>query len=61
MRFSPAIAAMAFAAILPVAAHAADATAWDDIQSTKKFVACVVPAYQPYSWKDPGGEWKGFA
>ena len=47
---------------LAFAVHAADApSAWTDIQATKKFVACVVPAYQPYSWKDPGGEWHGFA
>jgi polar amino acid transport system substrate-binding protein len=50
------------AAGLTTAAFAADApSAWSDIQSSKKFVACVVPAYQPYSWKDPGGEWHGFA
>jgi len=62
VRISHALAAMAFAAVLPIGAYAADQpTAWNDIQSTKKFVACVVPAYQPYSWKDPGGEWHGFA
>jgi polar amino acid transport system substrate-binding protein len=50
------------AAGLSTAAFAADApSAWTDIQSGKKFVACMVPAYQPYSSKDPGGEWHGFA
>jgi len=50
------------ATVLSTAAFAADMpSAWNDIQSTKKFVACMVPAYQPYSWKDPGGEWHGFA
>src|SRR5690348_1126878 len=50
------------AAVLSTGVLAADApSTWNDIQSAKKFVACVVPAYQPYSWKDPGGEWHGFA
>jgi Bacterial extracellular solute-binding proteins, family 3. len=27
----------------------------------KKLTACVVPSYQPYSAKDAGGTWSGFA
>ena len=43
-------------------AFAAEApSVWDDVMATKKLVACVVPAYQPYSWKDKDGEWQGFA
>ena len=43
-------------------AEAADPSVWNDIMNTKKFVSCVVPEYQPYSWKDrTTGEWKGFA
>jgi polar amino acid transport system substrate-binding protein len=42
-------------------ARAQSASAWNDIQSGRKLVVCVVPAYQPYSWKDPNGTWYGFA
>lgn len=42
-------------------AFAADPNTWTDIMNTKKLVACVVPAYQPYSWKDKDGAWQGFA
>ncbi len=43
-------------------ALAADpASAWNDIMAQKKITACVVPAYQPYSAKDAGGTWSGFA
>ena len=49
------------AALAGTRAYAADgSTAWEDIQKTKKFVACVVPAYQPYSWRDTDGTWHGF-
>jgi polar amino acid transport system substrate-binding protein len=44
-----------------VAAAAERPSAWSDITSSKKLVACVVPAYQPYSWKDNDGKWQGFA
>jgi polar amino acid transport system substrate-binding protein len=40
---------------------AADANTWTDIMNSKKFTACVVPAYQPYSWKDKEGNWLGFS
>ena len=56
--------AFAFALVIVMAgeARAADPSIWNDIMGTKKFVACVVPEYQPYSWKDrASGEWKGFA
>lgn len=56
---SAGVAACLSASTLSTAAWAADA--WDEIQSTKKMQACVVPAFQPYSWKDPSGVWHGFA
>ncbi len=44
------------------AALAADPqSSWSEISSTKKLNVCVVPAYQPYSWKDTAGTWNGFA
>ncbi|HKW80703.1 MAG TPA: transporter substrate-binding domain-containing protein [Casimicrobiaceae bacterium] len=44
------------------AALAAEPTsAWNDIMAKKKLTVCVVPAYQPYSAKDAGGTWTGFA
>lgn len=55
---------LAFAAIFGLGssgALAADPNAWTDIMNSKKLVACVVPAYQPYSWKDKDGNWQGFA
>jgi polar amino acid transport system substrate-binding protein len=56
-------AALIFAAsLIPGPGRAADApSAWSDIMSGKKLNVCVVPAYQPYSWKDKDGEWQGFA
>ena len=42
-------------------ASAAEEGAWQQIQSTKKLLSCVVPAYQPYSAKDAAGNWSGFA
>ena len=56
--------ALACLLVLGIAAQAraADPSIWNDITGTKKFVACVVPEYQPYSWKErSSGEWKGFA
>ena len=48
--------------IVSFAALAADpVSAWTEIMAKKKFTACVVPAYQPYSAKDAGGNWSGFA
>ena len=43
------------------AARAQTPSAWDEIMANKKLVACVIPAYQPYSYKDPSGQWKGFS
>jgi len=48
-------------ALSGAAAAAQPASTWNDIMSTKKLVTCVVPAYQPYSWKDKNGNWQGFA
>ena len=47
--------------LLSTSAGAQSQSAWNEIQSTKKLQACVVPAYQPYSWKDTSGNWNGFA
>jgi polar amino acid transport system substrate-binding protein len=55
------VALMAGLALGAVPARAADQSTWDSIMSTKKLVTCVVPAYQPYSWKDSDGSWTGFA
>src|SRR5215203_4431480 len=30
------------------------------MRSTKKLTVCIVPSYQPYSWKDAEGKWQGF-
>lgn len=54
----------ALAAVLTLTStsvFAADQNTWTDIMNTKKLVTCVVPAYQPYSWKDKDGSWHGFA
>jgi len=50
-----------FLGLAPSCVLAAGTSTWDEIQSSKKFVACAVPAYQPYSWKDANGKWQGFA
>ncbi|HTC09385.1 MAG TPA: transporter substrate-binding domain-containing protein [Acetobacteraceae bacterium] len=44
-----------------VAMAADPGSTWDHVMSTKKLVSCVVPSYQPYSWKDQDGSWQGFA
>jgi polar amino acid transport system substrate-binding protein len=51
----------ALAGFASSAAGAADGTAWTEIMENKELVACVVPAYQPYSAKDMSGNWSGFA
>jgi polar amino acid transport system substrate-binding protein len=33
---------------------------WTDVMSKKKITTCIVPSYQPYSWKDGSGVWHGF-
>jgi len=59
------ICTMTLAAIAGLAASgamAADApSAWNDIMAKKKFQACVVTAYLPYSNQDTSGKWSGFA
>lgn len=61
MRLKHLMAAGAFFALCSTTAHAADPSTWNDIMRTKKLVNCVVPQYQPYSWKDKDGQWQGFA
>src|SRR4051794_22745533 len=57
-----ALAAALLVGVMTGESRAADPSVWNDIMNTKQFVACVVPEYQPYSWKDrASGEWKGFA
>jgi polar amino acid transport system substrate-binding protein len=41
-------------------AEAQTTSIWTDVMATKKLTVCIVPSYQPYSWKDPKGEWQGF-
>ena len=55
------ISAAAVAIVSPGLASAQSTSVWSEIQSGKKLIACVVPAYQPYSWKDASGTWHGFA
>ena len=53
--------AVAFALSIGVAAAAEPGSTWDHVMGSKKLTTCVVPAYQPYSWKDTDGNWQGFA
>jgi polar amino acid transport system substrate-binding protein len=41
-------------------AEAQTPSIWTDIMAKKKLTTCLVPSYQPYSWKDQKGEWQGF-
>ncbi len=59
LRLSRLLAVIAILALVTGAAE--PGSTWDHIMSSKKLVACVVPAYQPYSWKDNNGNWQGFA
>ncbi len=62
MRIKMLAICFAASALSPMSVSAADPeSAWQQIQSTKKLIACVVPAYQPYSSKDAAGNWSGFA
>lgn len=61
MRIAHVVALAAAVTLTSTAAFAADPNAWTDIMNTKKLVTCVVPAYQPYSWKDKDGNWQGFS
>jgi len=62
LRFLGAVAAGLGGLLLGLGAASADqASAWSEIMGAKKLVVCAVPAYQPYSWKDSDGNWKGFA
>jgi polar amino acid transport system substrate-binding protein len=55
-------AAMFVCVIGATSARAAEpGSTWDRIMGSRKLVTCVVPAYQPYSWKDKDGAWQGFA
>lgn len=33
---------------------------WTDVMGKKKLTSCIVPSYQPYSWKGSDGKWQGF-
>src|SRR5689334_3936695 len=46
--------------LLGSGAEAQTPSIWTDIMSKKKLTTCIVPSYQPYSWKDAKGEWQGF-
>jgi polar amino acid transport system substrate-binding protein len=57
-----ALAFMSGMTTLSTRALAADpVSTWNEIMASKKVLSCVVPAYQPYSWKDKDGNWQGFA
>jgi polar amino acid transport system substrate-binding protein len=61
MRAISGVAAVAILAAASTGAAAQTTTTWTEIMGAKKLVTCVVPAYQPYSWKDKDGQWQGFA
>lgn len=61
MKRIAAFAAAAASLLIHTSASAQTASVWSEIQSSKKLTVCVVPAYQPYSWKDTSGAWHGFA
>jgi polar amino acid transport system substrate-binding protein len=61
MRAIPGLAALVILAAASTCAAAETPTAWTEIMGAKKLVTCLVPAYQPYSWKDKDGQWQGFA
>jgi len=44
----------------PVFAQTTTTSVWADIMAKKKLTTCIVPSYQPYSWKDDKGVWQGF-
>lgn len=62
MRYGRLAALAGALSLLWVSASAAQSSSiWNSVMSTGKLIACVVPAYQPYSWKDDDGKWQGFA
>lgn len=62
MRYGRLVAFASALSLLSVSASAAESSSiWNSVMSTGKLTTCVVPAYQPYSWKDDGGNWQGFA
>jgi polar amino acid transport system substrate-binding protein len=65
MRLRFHLAALTALAALSAGLFASKASAqapsiWTDVMGKKKLTSCIVPSYQPYSWKDPKGEWQGF-
>jgi polar amino acid transport system substrate-binding protein len=62
MRYSRLVVLAVGLSLLCASASAAESSSiWNSVMSTGKLVTCVVPAYQPYSWKDNNGKWQGFA
>ena len=59
-RITAIVLAVAAIGIGGLRADAQTPSIWTDIMSKKKLTVCIVPSYQPYSWKDAKGEWQGF-
>ena len=55
-----ALAALAASSLFVSKASAQAPSIWTDVMSKKKLTSCIVPSYQPYSWKDQDGKWQGF-
>jgi polar amino acid transport system substrate-binding protein len=57
------LAILAAAGLTLTAAGASAQTAtsiWADIMAKRKLTTCIVPSFQPYSWRDSNGVWQGF-
>ena len=55
-----ALAALAVLGLFATKANAQAPSIWNDVMGKKKLTSCIVPSYQPYSWKDKDGKWQGF-
>ena len=55
-----ALAAVAASGLSVSQASAQAPSIWTDVMGKKKLTSCIVPSYQPYSWKDQDGKWQGF-
>src|SRR4051794_26873587 len=60
MRRTLLILATAAMALGTTRAEAQTPSIWTDVMQKKKLTVCIVPSYQPYSWKDAEGKWQGF-
>ena len=60
MRRTLLILGTAAMALCTTRAEAQTPSIWTDVMQKKKLTVCIVPSYQPYSWKDAEGKWQGF-